>query len=71
VVTSIDFERNRVESSADRRILEQLERYADKCGAAEGWLVIFDRASGKSWDEKIFWNTQPLPSGKTAHIVGC
>jgi hypothetical protein len=51
--------------------LEQLERYADKCGAAEGWLVIFDRAPGKSWDERIFWNTQPLPSGKTAHIVGC
>jgi hypothetical protein len=44
---------------------------AGKCGAAKGWLVIFDRASGKSRDERIFWNTQPLPGGKTAHIGGC
>jgi hypothetical protein len=50
--------------------LEQLGSYMDKVGAREGWLVIFDRESGKSWDEKIYWKTQKLPQGKI-HIVGC
>jgi hypothetical protein len=42
----------------------------DKVGAREGWLVIFDRKSGKSWDEKIYWRTEKLPQGRI-HIVGC
>ena len=28
--------------------------YADRCGAAEAHLVIFDRTPGKPWEEKIF-----------------
>ncbi|MDR1242737.1 MAG: hypothetical protein LBM00_08145, partial [Deltaproteobacteria bacterium] len=51
--------------------LEQLDRYINTCGASEGWLVIFDRDQGKSWDDKINWATETLPDGKTAHIVGC
>jgi hypothetical protein len=42
----------------------------DKVGAREGWLVIFDRESGKSWDEKIYWKTQKLSQGRI-HIAGC
>ena len=34
--------------------LEQTWGYMDKCGAAEGYLVIFDRSSEASWEEKIF-----------------
>jgi len=33
--------------------LEQTYEYMDKCGAADGHLVIFDR-SATSWNEKIF-----------------
>ena len=34
--------------------LEQTRAYMDRCTAAAGHLVVFDRASGKSWDEKVF-----------------
>ena len=34
--------------------LEQTREYMDKCGTEEGYLLIFDRAEGVSWDEKIF-----------------
>ncbi|MBM4255559.1 MAG: ATP-binding protein [Deltaproteobacteria bacterium] len=34
--------------------LEQTRQYLDRCGAAEGHLVIFDRTPGKPWEEKLF-----------------
>ncbi len=34
--------------------IKQTWEYMDKCGAAEGHLVIFDRSEDKSWAEKIF-----------------
>lgn len=34
--------------------LIQVTQYADRCGAEEVYLLIFDRKKGKSWDEKIF-----------------
>ncbi len=34
--------------------LEQTRRYMDKCGTPEGYLLIFDRSSKRTWDEKIF-----------------
>ena len=37
-----------------REGLEQTRAYMDRCGAAEGHLVVFDRTEGRSWDEKIF-----------------
>ena len=33
--------------------LAQTAEYMDRCGAAEGHLVIFDAVSARSWDEKI------------------
>ncbi len=36
------------------RGLEQTRAYMDRCDAAEGHLVIFDRAEHKPWAEKIF-----------------
>ncbi len=50
--------------------LEQLFPYMDRCGATEGWLVIFDRRPDKTWEEKISWKTESL-NGKTIHVVGC
>jgi hypothetical protein len=34
--------------------LAQTWEYMDRCGVAEGHLIIFDRTPNKSWDEKIF-----------------
>jgi len=34
--------------------LEQTRQYMDKCGTREGYLLIFNRTSGVSWEEKIF-----------------
>ncbi|MDR1312904.1 MAG: hypothetical protein LBQ12_04215 [Deltaproteobacteria bacterium] len=50
--------------------IKQILGYMDKCGSSEGWLVVFDRDSGKSWDEKIFWKTLER-DGKTINVVGC
>jgi hypothetical protein len=50
----------------------QLLGYMDRLQANEGWLVIFDRASKKSWSEKITWETVVVaPMGQTIHVVGC
>ena len=37
-----------------REGLEQTRAYMDRCGAAEGHLVVFDRTEGRPWDEKLF-----------------
>ena len=37
-----------------REGLEQTRAYMDRCAAAEGHLVVFDRTEGKPWVEKIF-----------------
>ena len=34
--------------------LEQTRAYMDRCDAAEGHLVIFDRTEGKPWQDKLF-----------------
>jgi hypothetical protein len=38
--------------------LAQTWEYADRCGASEAHLVIFDRTPGKPWAEKIFQRTE-------------
>jgi hypothetical protein len=50
--------------------LEQLSGYMDRCGAAEGWLVVFDRNFKKPWQEKITWETK-IYKALTIHVVGC
>ncbi len=34
--------------------MSQVMKYADRCGADEVHLIVFDRRDGISWDEKIF-----------------
>ena len=34
--------------------LEQTRAYLDRCGAAEGHLVIFDRTEGTPWRDQLF-----------------
>ena len=37
-----------------REGLEQTRAYMDRCAAAEGHLVLFDRTEGRSWDDKVY-----------------
>jgi len=50
--------------------LKQTAAYMDKMGAAEGWLVLFDKEPGKSWDEKIYTRKESV-DGKVITVVGC
>ncbi len=50
--------------------LKQLREYMDGFGEKVGWLVVFDRESKKSWDEKLFW-TEEKKDGKIVNVVGC
>ena len=34
--------------------LAQTRAYMDRCAAAEGHLVLFDRSEGRSWDDKVY-----------------
>jgi hypothetical protein len=48
----------------------QLSEYMSSADVKEGWLVVFDRDQAKSWDEKIYWQTENF-NDKTIHVVGC
>jgi hypothetical protein len=52
-----------------QRGTEQVLKYADRCGADEIYLVIFDRTKEKSWDDKIFTYTIE-EDGKLITIFG-
>ena len=51
--------------SMDRTIsdgLKQTRAYLDRCGAAEGHLVIFDRTPDRPWEQKLF-RREPAGAG--------
>ncbi|MDR2578238.1 MAG: hypothetical protein LBC70_05445, partial [Chitinispirillales bacterium] len=50
--------------------LKQILAYMDKVGSDTGWLVIFDRATDKSWDEKIYMREENV-DGKRVVVAGC
>ncbi|MDR1483910.1 MAG: ATP-binding protein [Planctomycetaceae bacterium] len=49
--------------------LEQTARYMDIYGCNEGWLIIFDRRTTVTWDDKIYLKKEKI-NGKTITIVG-
>ncbi|MDR1394940.1 MAG: PD-(D/E)XK nuclease domain-containing protein [Deltaproteobacteria bacterium] len=49
----------------------QLAAYMDPLLVKEGWLVIFDRMSNKSWSKKISWETVTMETGQIIHVVNC
>jgi hypothetical protein len=49
---------------------KQIISYMDRLLVKEGWLLIFDRESDKSWAKKISWDTDTLPSGHVIHVIG-
>ena len=44
--------------------LDQTRAYMDRCDAAEGHLIVFDRTAGKSWDEKLFRREEGMGNAK-------
>ncbi|MCY4028228.1 MAG: ATP-binding protein [Acidobacteria bacterium] len=42
-----------------REGLRQTRAYMDRCAAAEGHLVIFDRTKGRAWDQKVYRREEP------------
>ena len=49
---------------------EQMARYMDRLGVAEGWLVVADSDLTKPWDEKI--STAVVEQGERAiHLICC
>ena len=47
-----------------------MARYLDTLGLDEGWLVMFDLRSTRSWDERLTTRTVKT-AGKRIHVVGC
>ena len=52
------------------RGVEQTAAYMDRCSAASGHLVIFDRSPHKGWNEKIFCRREESASGRTITVWG-
>lgn len=50
--------------------LEQTAAYMDKCGAPTGHLVVFDRRTDVTWEEKIF-RAEKSFAGKNIMLWGC
>jgi hypothetical protein len=49
--------------------LDQTAEYADKVGADEAYLVLFDRRDGKTWDERI-WQRAETVQGREIRVWG-
>lgn len=52
--------------SLERTIREGVDQtlgYLDRCGAAAGHLVIFDRRGGRPWRERIFRREEKAAAG--------
>ncbi|TAN49016.1 MAG: AAA family ATPase [Methylococcaceae bacterium] len=49
--------------------LEQTADYADRCGADEAHLIIFDRRPGVAWEEKI-WQRSELHGSRAIAVWG-
>jgi len=52
VVRELKIQRGSRETAIEKS-LSQITTYMDRCGTAEGHLIIFDQST-KSWDDKIF-----------------
>lgn len=48
--------------------LKQTAEYADKCGASESHIIIFDRRNDITWDEKLFTDVGISPCGYPHNI---
>jgi hypothetical protein len=47
----------------------QLAGYLDTIGASEGWLIVFDQRSDRSWEGRL-WAREVTREGKRLHLIG-
>jgi hypothetical protein len=57
-------------TETEKKALEQVRRYLDTLGLAEGWLVMFDMRAKRSWKQRLTSKTAKA-AGKRVHVVGC
>lgn len=72
VIQKVVIELKVVHKSVEKTIAEGLAQtweYMDRCGTDEGHLVLFERDSEKTWDEKIFRHAETY-HGKTITVWG-
>ncbi len=50
--------------------LEQVVRYLDHLGLAEGWLVLFDLRATTGWETRLYTRTETV-GARRVHLVGC
>ena len=48
----------------------QTAGYVDRCAAASGHLVIFDRTEGRPWEERIFRREEQADDGRAITVWG-
>ena len=58
------YEKNR------EKAYDQVCRYMDHLGVAEGWLVVFDPDLAGDWDSKLS-HEDIAREGKTVHLFRC
>jgi hypothetical protein len=49
---------------------EQIAEYCASLSCQDGWLVFFDQRPGRTWDERISWETLEI-RGRRIRVVGC
>ncbi|MFO0755831.1 MAG: AAA-like domain-containing protein [Byssovorax sp.] len=57
-------------TETEREALAQVASYLDVLGLSEGYLVMFDLRSKRSWKEKLFVKERKVHK-KRVHLVGC
>lgn len=60
----------RRDTETEEEGLDQVARYLDRAGLAEGWLVLFELRRELSWQERLFVR-EVEHAGKRISIVGC
>lgn len=70
IVLELKILRSNLESTIEKG-LEQTARYMDRCGGTvnEGHFILFDRHSGRSWDEKL-WHRRYEYNGRQIEVWG-
>jgi hypothetical protein len=58
------------DNNAVTKGLEQTANYMDIINATEGHLIVFDKDSSKSWEEKIYHDPETV-NGKIIDVWGC
>ncbi len=69
VVIELKVRRRETLETIRNRGLNQTAAYMDRCGSPEGHLIIFDRRHHRTWEEKIYVETETY-DGKTIGVWG-